>query len=260
VEKDHHLNAAEIIDSLGGMVTKDQAQAISDGRFGNPKFIASTRPNANVKETISHLSEIGGGQMLANITDRIYRIFNSERGSAVEKRIIVIGEEGSTLAVRALGKLAETIDAVPFERGDEVEIKGISISADGTGSVTPSGSIKKIKHTSNISITDYSVVISSVNGVDIIGMLTEIGPIRHIERLGGMRPIPVSSCILSDGKMNVAASFWGSSALATTKIKANGWVKLEFCNIKVSDGIMTVNALDSTRVLAHDSLSRRSKP
>ena len=238
------------MDSLGGMVTKAQAEAISEGKFGNPKFIASARPSVNVKETLSYLSNIGSGQVIADITDRIYRIFNPERNvQGPQHRIVVLGEEGSTLPVRVSGKISDAIDAVPFERGDMVEIKGILLAPDGTGSVVPSGTIIKVKPMAMLSVSDYSIIVSSVNGIDIMGVLTEIGPIRHIGGLGGRRPVPVASCVISDGKTNLDTSFWGSSALATTEIKANSRVKIEFCNIRVSEGKITINAMDTSRVL-----------
>lgn len=254
MEKDHAFNASKIMDSLSGMVTEAQAEAISEGKFGNPKFIASVRPNVNVKETLSHVSMIGAGQVIADVTDKIYRIFNPQRSAAGSKqRIVVLGEEGSTLPVKVSERLSDAIDAVPFERGDVVEIRGILMASDGTGSVMPSGAMTRIKPTTMLSISDYSVILSSVQGIDIMGMLTEIGPIRHIGGLGGKRPVPVASCVMSDGKTSAAASFWGSSAVATAEIRANSRVKLEFCNIRISEGRMMINATDSSRVLAHDS-------
>ncbi len=257
MEKDHAFSASEIMDSLSGMVTKAQAAAISEGKFGNPKFIASARPNANVKETLSYVSGIGAGQVLADVTDKIYRIFNPERSPAGSKhRIVVLGEEGNTLPVKISGRISDAIDAAPFERGDTVEIRGILTAPDGTGSVIPNGTITKIKPTGMLSVSDYSVIVSSVQGVDIMGVITEIGPIRHISGLGGKRPVPVASCVMSDGKTNATASFWGSSALATAEIRANSYVKLEFCNIRVLEGKIMINATDTTRVLAHASIGQ----
>lgn len=261
-----HYTPSEIMDSLGGLVTDEQARRIAGGEYGNPKFIAGSRPNVTAGELISFLEARAGAadtEMSANITDRVYRIFNRHTrqagGRGFAARTIVLGEEGRTVPMRLNDKLSNLMDITPFERGDTVTVKNAAITHDGTASSLPSTSISRIKPTQMVSLSDYALLRAPVSNIDMIGMLTEVGPVRHIERLGNRMPLPVSSCRMSDGKMEVEATFWGSSALATVDIAPNSWIKIEFCSIRAADAGPTISAADSSRVVANAAFMEKMK-
>ena len=106
-------------------------------------------------------------------------------------------------------------------------------------------------------LTGYSGISSDIRRTDIIGRVLEIGPIRHVSQLGKSGQTAVASCVLTDSVNSVAASFWGSSAIATTRMRTNDTIKIEFCDFRVRDGRVQIVANDDSRVVANSAFEKR---
>src|SRR5208283_4668204 len=116
--------------------------------------------------------------------------------------------------------------------------------------------ISRIAPTRHETITDYSTLKDGLKNFDIIGKVIEIGPLRHVNGLGAGQTA-VSDCVITDMKTSVGVSMWGSSAIETTRIKVNDFVKMEFCSARMRNDSITLYASDLSRIVANNAFSRR---
>jgi len=264
----------EVVDKFSGFLTKAQAeQLLKDGLYVQPKASsnAAARGNTSVKELLNRIktqdnkkadADAEAKESIVNVKDIVYRIFNpqliSSQGRERTRRTIILGEEGSTIALSLWGKLSDLIDMNAFERGDTVIVSNALINSAGGELRTGQSTIINRVSPSKVGVlTDYSNISSDIRRTDIIGRVLEIDPIRHVNRLGKPGQMAVASCVVTDSANAVAASFWGSSAIATTRMRTNDTIKIEFCDLRVRDGRLQIIANDDSRVVASNAFAKR---
>ena len=257
--------AEEVMDRFSGMITKDQAAALA-GKEVAEKPVSSDV--INVDALLQFISMKRDSQPASanpysvNVQDYLYRIFNPVMRAVgnrqVSRRYVVLGREGCTIRLDLVGKLSEFIDINAFERQDLVVVKKALLDVSNGELVDGKGTmISRIAPTRHETITDYSMLKDGARNVDVIGRVVEIGPVRHVSGLSANGQVAVSDCVLTDMDMPVSASLWGSSAIATTRMKVNDFVKMEFCNARVRNGSMELYANDLSRVVANSSFARK---
>ncbi len=254
----------EVIDKFSGFISKEQADYILKNTEGasaaaDPR---QRKVNMTVKGILDSIKSKNSGavQPIAdespvNVKDVIYRIFNpvnlNIRGREATKRIIILGEEGSTIPLNLSAKLSDFIDINSFERGDTVAVNNITL--DHSSMELKSGQatiINRISPSKFTFIADYSTIKGEMRKVDMLGRVMEISAIRHVNRLGKPGQIAVASCTLSDSINTIDASFWGSSALLTANLKTNDFVKIEFCDVRMRNDRLQVYVNDDSRVVS----------
>jgi hypothetical protein len=256
-----------VIDKFSGFITKEQADYILKGETeSQPKAPGEPRKaNMTVKELLNSIAvkkSAENPESIVNVKDCIYRIFNPQtiniKGRESKRRVVILGEEGSTIALNLRDKLSEFIDINSFERGDTVIVNNVFLDSTTTELKSSQNTIiNKISPSQLNAINDYSLVKEELRKVDVIGRILEISPIRHVTRLGKTGQIAVASCVITDSINTIDASFWGSSAITTTSLKTNDLVKMEFCDIRMRDGKMQIYVNDDSRVLASNSFASR---
>jgi hypothetical protein len=248
----------EIVDRLSGMITKEQAAALS-GRTSNAMSVDGLIELMD-KRKAEDTHAAAADPFTVNVKDSVYRIFNPvslQTGSVhAVKRCVVLGKEGSTLRLSLRGRLSEFIDTGAFERDDVIEVDnavfdiGNGELVDGMNTV-----MSKVSHARHDAIADYSALGNGLRNIDVIGKMIEIGPLRYADVSG--KRLAASDCVLTDLKRSVDASLWGSSALATARIRVNDFVKMEFCSTRAGrDGLM-LHAGDLSRIVANRDFGRR---
>jgi len=215
----------KMVDKFSGFITKEQAERILNANSeSNQKATSDQRKSSmTVRELLDNMvlkekmepHEILEDDNVVNIKDHIYRIFNPQsvaaKGSASKRRTVMLGLEGSTIALNLRDKMSDFIDINFFERGDMVAVNNALLdSATGELKSTSNTIINKISPTKQHCVTDYSIIKEEARKVDIIGRIIEISPIRHVTRLGSSGQIAVSSCTVTDSVNAIDASFWGS--------------------------------------------------
>ncbi len=265
----------KVVDKFSGFLTKAQAeQLLKDGLYVQPKVSTVTtlaKGNMSVKELLSRISSqdnkngdanAEAREFIVNVKDTVYRIFNpqliSSQGKERTRRTLILGEEGSTIALNLWGKLSDLIDTNAFERGDTVIVNNALIGSAGGELRTGQGAIiNRVTPSKMDALTDYSKISSDVRRTDIIGRVVEIDPIRHVNQLGRSGQTAVASCVLTDSANAVPASFWGSSAIATTRMRTNDTIKIEFCDLRMRDGKLQITANDDSRVVSSGAFAKR---
>lgn len=259
-------DADTLVDKFSGFITKEQAEKIlNEGVDPNASFVKQQRPPLSIKDLLFDIRNFGESnsrlreltqhrEQLVNVQDKVYRIFNSTavpiNGKSVERRSVILGEEGATIRFNLKGNICSFIDLNAFERGDTITITNAVI--DPLRAELKSGSntvINKMEPSRLPVINDFSQLKDGQRKVDIVGRIMEIGSIRHVNVLSATTQIAVSSCMITDGTTNIDASLWGSSALKTATMKANDHVKMEFCDVRMREGKLQVYANDISRVV-----------
>lgn len=249
-----------------GMITGSQAAMISEGKIPGPvrqkDTINAAGLYAFIKVNRQRQQENPGRSFIVDVEDIVYRVFNPVAyASGIQgkgRRTVVIGSEPSTFNITLFGKFSEYVDIGKIERGDTVLIRNLSLNMGGDLLYSsPSTSISRIKPSSS-GITDLSSIKSGSRNIDVIGRVTELGPIRYVAKLSGQGQVAVADCKLSDKNTTIVASLWGSSALQTAKLGINDYVKIEFCNAVERNGSVEIYANDLSRVLPGPVLSGRS--
>jgi hypothetical protein len=265
----------EVVDRFSGFLTKSQVEdLLKDGSYNQLNALNNAKKaNYNVKELLKYIGSTKPQEANAlssnaieaqriNVRDRIYRIFNPQitniKGTETPRRTIILGEEGSTVALSLREKLSDLIDMNAFERGDTVMVSNVVLAAENA-EIRPTQStvINKMSPSRFGVVNDYSRINEEMRRVDVIGRTLEISPIRHVSRLGNGGQIAVASCVMTDSVNVIDASFWGSSAMATTPMRANEVIKIEFCDIRMRDGRFQVYANDDSRVATNNLFARR---
>lgn len=260
----------KVVDKFSGFITREQAEYILKAE-GVQLSSEYRKANMNVKELLDsiparkpdeRLQNSTADQSIVNVKDQIYRIFNPRganvKGKDTVRRTVILGEEGSTIALNLRDKLSEFVDINLFERGDTMLVSN-AIFDSQTGELRSSQNtvLNKISSSKRVPITDYSTIKEELRKADVIGRVLEISPIRQVTRLGNSGQMAVASCVITDSSNVIDASFWGTSALMTTSIKPNDFVKLEFCDVRVREGKLQIYANDDSRVVVHSTLGRK---
>lgn len=256
----------DIIAEHFGMITGTQAAMISEGKMPGPvrqrDTINAAGLYAFIKVNRQRTEENPESHFIVDVEDNVYRVFNpvpyGQGRPGKGKRIMVIGSEPSTFNITLFDKFSEYVDIGKIERGDTVLIRNLSLDIGRDSLYTsPSTSISRIKPSSS-GITDLSSIKEGSRNIDVIGRVTELGPIRYVAKLSGQGQVAVADCKLSDKDITIPASLWGSSALQTAKIGINDYVKIEFCSSVARNGSMEIYANDLSRVLPDPILSGRN--
>ena len=259
-----------VIDKFSGFITKDQAEYILNGGQSNMK--SKHRSDMSVREVLELIAAGVDNKSIqdsdadtvntVSIKDQIYRIFNHNitrvGGKEIVRRIVVLGGEGSTIPLNLSEKLSRFVDLGAMERGDYVLVRNAfvdmqkselrSLQNTSISRVTPS--IMKV-------VTDYSSITEEMRGIDVLGKIIEIGPIKYVNRLGNRNQIAISSCTITDSRSSIEVSCWGSCAISTANLKINDTVKLEFCDARARDGKIQVYANDNSRIVSGDIFAKR---
>ena len=267
----------EIVDNFSGMITRKQAQILSEElEYG---YVArqgvSSKEVINVKNLLEFVSmkvspakslvhnTSKQGTYTVNLEDRIYRIFNlmeyPSQARRLLRRTVVLGTENLTIKLNLFGKIAEFIDINGFEVDDLVLIKNALFDiASGELSSTGKTVINRISP-SYSGITDYSTLRDGMKNISVIGKVMEIDPIRYVSRLNSDGQIAVAGCKITDHANVVTVSLWESSAIATTKLNVNDFVKFEFCGVRSRNDLPEIYCNNLSRVLVNGNLSARLK-
>jgi len=268
-------SADEIVDNFSGMITRKQAQILADelehnsvAKLGTPmKEVTNVRgllefaamkgiPTGGFAQSVSVQ-----GTYTVNLEDRIYRIFNlMDYGLQMRKpprRTIVLGAENSTIRLNLFGKAAEFIDINGFEVEDLVLVKNVLFSI-ASGELRSTGKTVMSRLSPSYSgITDYSRLTEGMKNTSVIGRVIEIDPIRYVNRLNSEGQIAVAGCKISDLVNVIPVSLWESSAIVTTRLNLNDFVKLEFCSVRSRNNSLEIYCNNLSRVLVNNKLSAR---
>ena len=265
-----------IMDKFSGMISKEDAIKIMNGEISlnleenneQPKIqkqqinditdARSTIAFINTKKTTLNANDKNTTNYIVDIKDVVYRIFNPMESKLKKgiKRTIVLGYEGSTINLVVHNKLSDFIDVNAIERGDTIFIRNAvldikqSLLYDQKNTI-----ISKISPTNN-KIYAVSELSAGMRGVDVIGRITEIGTIKYVSALGNDQ-VAVASAKLSLNNVSVDVSLWGSSALATTRMNLNDFVKIEFCNVRSKFDKLEIIANDYSRVFSSNLLAQK---
>jgi len=265
-----------IMDKFSGMISKEDAIKIMNGEISlnleenneQPKIqkqqinditdVRSTIAFINTKKTTLNANDKNTTNYIVDIKDVVYRIFNPMESKLKKgiKRTIVLGYEGSTINLVVHNKLSDFIDVNAIERGDTIFIRNAvldikqSLLYDQKNTI-----ISKISPTNN-KIYAVSELSAGMRGVDVIGRITEIGTIKYVSALGNDQ-VAVASAKLSLNNVSVDVSLWGSSALATTRMNLNDFVKIEFCNVRSKFDKLEIIANDYSRVFSSNLLAQK---
>jgi hypothetical protein len=259
------------IDKFSGFITKEQAKYILAGYTEQQPTPSQRKSNTTVKELLDTVSNAKKNDpnytnsVTVNVKDRIYRIFNPQninvKGRESKRRIVILGEEGSTIALNLRDNLSEFMDINSFERGDTVTVNNVFLDLATTELKSAQNTIiNRVSPSQLGAITNYSTIKEELRKIDIIGRIVEISPIRHVNRLGRPGQIAAASCIVTDYANTIDASFWGSSAIITANLKPNDFIKMEFCDVRSREGRMQIYVNDDSRVVASNIFASRLLP
>lgn len=205
-----------------------------------------------------HGSSAEGERYTVDVRDYIYRIFNptefQTQNRKVVRRVIVLGREGHTVKVTLYDKYAEFIDINAFERGDVVLAKNMLVDNIGGELRNTRDTLMSRVMPSQTGITDFSKLAEGQKNIDIIGKMLEIGSIRYVNTLSRESQVAVADCVITDSEISIPISLWGSSAMMTTGMNPNDYVKIEFCSVRSRNSSIEIYAQDASRVLISKSL------
>lgn len=252
-------SAEDVLDSFSGMITREQALSIANGE--DPA--AHPEGSTNVAGLLEFIKAMRGAKRsedaaklyTVNIEDTVYRIFNEVEGSS--RRTVTLGRVGSTINAMLTDRLSSIVDERGFERGDLMAIGGASLDIVNERLVGTKSTTLSRTRRSNLGITDFSMLKESDRNIDIVGKVTEIGPLRYVNRLGASGQIAVADCKLTDTVNYIDVTFWGTSALLSKRMHVDDFIKIEFCSIRDVESKLQVNAGELSRVLISKELAAR---
>jgi hypothetical protein len=270
-----------IIDSYHGMISQTDAERILNGAIGKAvdkeeasHGIASGSASSKEKplsasavlEFINMNSQHGkddGGRYIVDVRDYIYRIFNpvefQTQARKGIRRAMVLGREGHAVKVTLYDKYADFVDINAFERGDVILAKNMLVDNANMELRNTRDTLMSRIVPSQTGITDFSKLVDGQKNIDVIGKLIEIGPIRYVNTLGRESQVAVADCVITDSEAMMPVSLWGSSALMSTKMKPNDYMKIEFCSVRSRNGSAEIYAPDTSRILISKSLFSRTR-
>jgi hypothetical protein len=264
------------MDKFSGMISKENAIKIMKGEISldiNNSIIKQKKQNnisdvTDVRNIIEFINTKRNAiiednikkeeNYIIDIKDVVYRIFNPQESKLKKgiKRTLVLGHEGATINFVVHNKLSDFIDVNTIERGDTIFIRKAVLNIKQSLLYDQKSTlISKIAPTTN-KIYVISELSAGMRGIDVIGRITEIGTIKYVSGLGNDQ-VAVASAKLSLNDKSVDVSLWGSSALATTKMNLNDFVKIEFCNVKNKFDKLEIIANDYSRVFASNLFAQR---
>ena len=252
-------SAEDVLDSFSGMITKEQAYAIANGEEPSAHLEGFT----NVQGLLEFMKAVRGAKSsedatklyTVHIEDTIYRIFNEEEGCS--KRTVTLGRLGSTINALFADRLSAVVDERGFERGDLIAVRGATLDIASERLVGTMKTTISRSRRSNLGITNFSLLKESDRNIDIVGKVSEIGPLRYVNRLGSSGQIAVADCKLTDTSDYIDVTLWGSSALLSKKMHVNDFVKIEFCSVRGIEPKLQINANELSRVLINKELAAR---
>jgi hypothetical protein len=277
-----NLDIERIIDSYHGMISRvDAARILEGAATANAADTANDRNSSAPSGSAAKEKPISISAVLefinmnkqhgkadeskynVDVRDYVYRIFNpvefqtsSRRGL---RRTIVLGREGHAVKVTLYDKYADFIDINAFERGDIILAKNMLVdNVNGELRNTRDTLISRVMP-SQTGIADFSKLKDGLKNIDVVGKMLEIGSIRYVSTLNQESQVAVADCVITDSEMAIPVSLWGSSALMTTKMKPNDYVKIEFCNVRSRNGTAEIYAADTSRVLISKSLYGKTR-
>ncbi len=266
-----------IIDGYHGMISQTDAERILNGAIGKTidteeasrGIAAGSAPSKEKPISASAVLEFinmnrqrskdaDSGRYTVDVRDYIYRIFNpTEFQTQARKgirRAMVLGREGYAVKVTLYDKYADFIDINAFERGDVILAKNMLVDNASMELRNTRDTLMSRIVPSQSGITDFSRLVDGQKNIDVIGKLIEIGPIRYVNTLGRESQVAVADCIITDSEATMPVSLWGSSALMSTKMKPNDYIKIEFCSVRSRNSSAEIYAPDTSRVLISKSL------
>ncbi len=249
------MSIDETMDAHFGMISREQAASISGAEDDTAGGKLGTNDIATSRALLEFIAANRDSTQQAyavNVKDRVYRIFNPlRRGDRPESyRTVVLGSEGSTIQMRASGGISDYIDSAAVCRGDLVFVKGAVLDMKSESlAVSRRTLLTKLASSAVPAVSDFSALREGQRNIDVVGRVTEIGQIRNVAKLGGDGNVAVSDCILSDGAGTLRVSMWESSAAATSSMRINSTVRIEFCSVRLRNGETELYASDLSRVL-----------
>ncbi|MGC8572116.1 MAG: hypothetical protein ACP5RI_01465 [Candidatus Micrarchaeia archaeon] len=283
---DQNSNYTKIMDKFYGMISKKTALKIMKGELSiqpdadNQNIIAKDTQKNQLNDTtdVRNIVEFINTQRnkikvlnttenaqnpesyIVNIEDEVYRVFNSTptKNTKIIRRTIVLGHEGSSINLIVHNKLSDFIDVNDIERGDTILVRRAKLDIKQAMLFDQKNTIISKISPSKQKTYLISELDENMKGIDVIGRVTEISPIKYVAGLGNEQ-IAVANCIISMNKESVNVSLWGSSALATAKMNLNDYIKIEFCNVRKKFDKLEVIANDYSRVLVNNILAQRVK-
>ncbi len=248
-----------IIDKFSGMITRGQAESIMRGcgsGVGPEHILLDNEASATVSELLdlSSKEEIRSAipSLNVNVRDVVYRVFNDMRTStakgATNRRRVAIGSEGRTIIIEMMGRQSDTIDSDKIERGDTITVTNTIFNLYNSTLYTTTRS-KVIREGgesgAHMGIDDINPDLN-VKNVDVFGEVTGVqDPINTDAGIRGAS----SSCTLKGALHTAKLYMWGSSAMASKGLSDGDIVKVEFCTVSNTDGQISINAWDSSRIL-----------
>ena len=272
-----------IIDSYHGMISQTDAERILNGAIGKatgpeePSHGSSAVAAGTSKEkpisasavlefinmNRQHGKDEDGGRYTVDVRDYIYRIFNpvefQTQARKGIRRAMVLGREGHAVKVTLYDKYADFVDINSFERGDVILAKNMLVDNANMELRNTRDTLMSRIVPSQTGITDFSKLLDGQKNIDVIRKLIEIGPIRYVNTLGRESQVAVADCVITDSEAMMHVSLWGSSALMSTKMKPNDYIKIEFCSVRSRNGSAEIYAPDTSRVLISKSLFSRMR-
>lgn len=246
----------DIIDGFDGLLTKEQA----DRLYLESEASSQINEETVTAEYISRLMKPGATGILKglekerlNVKDEIYRIFNPIKknfgNSSLVSRIMVLGKEGSTVNVLINEKNSNAIDSLKFCRGDIITITNLTLDIRTSLLRSTQKTLIKMETKADNGIRNFSMLVSGMKNIDIVGIAIEAGPIR-VSGISASKKLASTYLVLSDGKTSVNVSCAGSSAEIASKLPLNSKLRIEFCNVRESNGAIEVHAGDLSRIVA----------
>ncbi len=259
-------NIDSVINSHYGMITSAQATEIAskNNSLLSKEHIDVQGINDFLKmqtHQSSLLKDSKGGNYNVIIEDKIYRIFedfdNIDDNKKKNKRTIILGREGNTIALKLSEKFSKIIDINGFERGDIISARNVLLDIIHNELIAIPTTVLTRIFPSDSGIKNYDELIDGMKNIDVIGNIIEIGPIRYVNKINSNDLIGISSCVISNTYKTFNVSLWGRAALKTAAMNGNDTIKIEFCAIKKRNNTLEIYANDLSRILINKNLSSR---
>lgn len=248
-----------IIDRFSGMITREQAESIlrkRDSGDNIERLILGSDASANASELLDLAlrKEIRSviPSLNVNIRDAVYRVFNDTAvytaKGITNRRKVAIGSEGRTVIIEMMGRQSDAIDRERIERGNRIYITNTIFNLyNGKLYTTTSSKIsnESVSESRYISIDDINRDLNAKN-LDVIGVVADLA--NYVTARNSMKEA-YSSCTLKGHTNSAKLHMWGSSAILSKRISDGDTIKVEFCTVSNTDGQISVNAWDSSRIL-----------
>lgn len=244
-------NAIEsVMDKYSGLITKEQASEINKLEESETKSLLGVVTVVHLLQFIQLKTKAQetfiNSKYTISIQDKIYRIFNefTNYDNSSNGRIIVLGNEGSTIKVRLSGALSKKIDEELFRRGDIILINDVMLDLTVEElRNTKKTSIQMVSQQSE-KIQELANLQTGQKNVDIMGQIHSINMSPNIDiDKNSLNHNLVSECVISDLSASIPVIIWDNNALILQGANIGDFLMIEFCNI--------IPNLDSKKVYAN---------